>query len=410
MNTIVKLLCILVLTNLYFAQENPIWKHDVELYCITTGLVSDQVRYKMTAQSPIWDIEERWSLNSTGSFQIIYYPVQGFVGNTGGGNPAKWASFAQGFNITGGNMFDMPSFGYGLYKLEVYNEYNQKLNYFFIDYRDSYYPSERLPDGSTNPYSQGDGGNDIWLLYDANENQFMYSVDGCLTFTPIMQGSYQTLWEIKVIPGGGPHTQYFDDYWSNALGLCESGQNPMLVWGNLPNYYSSYNIYRSIQTNPSSNPSSLTYSLIANVNNGDYVFIDQEIILNSVSFNKYIYYYVKANNENTNIVSVYGKYQPYKTIINKEIAKAELITELKHCFPNPFNPTTKIKFAISEFTPVTLIVYDSFGRKVETLINELKPNGIYEVMFHAENLSSGVYFYQLKTNTYIDTKKMMLIK
>jgi len=79
-------------------------------------------------------------------------------------------------------------------------------------------------------------------------------------------------------------------------------------------------------------------------------------------------------------------------------------------YPNPFNPTTTIEFDIPEKTNVKLIVYDILGREVETLIDkELEP-GKYKINFNATNLSSGVYFYTLRTSKFTKTNKMLLIK
>jgi len=88
---------------------------------------------------------------------------------------------------------------------------------------------------------------------------------------------------------------------------------------------------------------------------------------------------------------------------------------LEQNFPNPFNPTTKIKFAIPGQTGndnllVTLKVYDVFGNEIATLVNEEKPSGNYEVEFDGTGLPSGIYFYQLKMNNYDQTKKMVLLK
>jgi hypothetical protein len=85
-------------------------------------------------------------------------------------------------------------------------------------------------------------------------------------------------------------------------------------------------------------------------------------------------------------------------------------------YPNPFNPTTKINYEIpliggderGEF--VTLKVYDVLGNEVATLVNEEKPAGEYEVEFDGSELSSGIYFYQLKTGSFIESKKMILMK
>ena len=79
-------------------------------------------------------------------------------------------------------------------------------------------------------------------------------------------------------------------------------------------------------------------------------------------------------------------------------------------YPNPFNPSTKIRFRISNSGFVSIKVYDILGREVTTLVNDEKPAGIYEVSFDASELSSGVYFYKLRTGNYIQTKKMVLLR
>ncbi len=79
-------------------------------------------------------------------------------------------------------------------------------------------------------------------------------------------------------------------------------------------------------------------------------------------------------------------------------------------YPNPFNPSTKIKFNIPESGLVTLKVYDVLGNEIASLINEEKPAGKYEVEFNASNLPSGIYFYQIKADLFLETKKMILLK
>jgi len=78
--------------------------------------------------------------------------------------------------------------------------------------------------------------------------------------------------------------------------------------------------------------------------------------------------------------------------------------------PNPFNPTTTIKYSLSEQQFVSLKIFDILGKEVATLVNENKPAGNYEVNFDASNLSSGVYFYQLRAGNFTEMKKMILIK
>jgi hypothetical protein len=90
---------------------------------------------------------------------------------------------------------------------------------------------------------------------------------------------------------------------------------------------------------------------------------------------------------------------------------------LSQNFPNPFNPTTKIRYTIPNVTlsgvegsRVQLKIYDVLGNEVSTLVNEYKSAGSYEVEFNANNLSSGVYFYRLQVGTYVQSKKMILTK
>jgi len=83
---------------------------------------------------------------------------------------------------------------------------------------------------------------------------------------------------------------------------------------------------------------------------------------------------------------------------------------LQQNYPNPFNPSASIQYAISSGQFVSLKVYDVLGNEVSTLVNEDKPAGTYEVEFNTTSLPSGIYFYQLKADSYIETKKMVLLK
>ena len=97
-------------------------------------------------------------------------------------------------------------------------------------------------------------------------------------------------------------------------------------------------------------------------------------------------------------------------------------------YPNPFNPSTKIKFTIPQsvilsgaknLIHVQLKIYDVLGNEITTLVNEEKPAGKYEVEFDSYSgevrsavggLPSGIYFYQLRAGSFIQTKKMVLLK
>jgi len=79
-------------------------------------------------------------------------------------------------------------------------------------------------------------------------------------------------------------------------------------------------------------------------------------------------------------------------------------------FPNPFNPSTQISFAVPTQTPVRLAVYDMLGREVAVLLDEAKVAGSYKVSFDASNLPSGVYLYRLQANGQTLSQRMTLIK
>lgn len=83
---------------------------------------------------------------------------------------------------------------------------------------------------------------------------------------------------------------------------------------------------------------------------------------------------------------------------------------LQQNYPNPFNPTTQIRYSIDKSSKVTVIVYDAVGKVVKTLFNGDQVVGNYQVEFTGENLSSGIYFAQLKAGSNLKTIKMLLIK
>jgi len=85
-------------------------------------------------------------------------------------------------------------------------------------------------------------------------------------------------------------------------------------------------------------------------------------------------------------------------------------TELSQNFPNPFNKYTTITYQLKSNSDVVLKVYDLTGKEVTTLVNANQPAGKYEVKFDATNLASGMYEYQLITNDFNQSKRMMIEK
>ncbi len=83
---------------------------------------------------------------------------------------------------------------------------------------------------------------------------------------------------------------------------------------------------------------------------------------------------------------------------------------LSQNFPNPFNPTTTIRFTLKKSEKVKLKIYNVLGREITTLVNKKMNAGRYSVKFNAANLSSGVYFYRITAGNFVDTRKMILLK
>ena len=105
----------------------------------------------------------------------------------------------------------------------------------------------------------------------------------------------------------------------------------------------------------------------------------------------------------------FGSYGPNPSVERIEnLLPTDFILEQN--YPNPFNPSTKIRYSIPEYSSVTLKVFNLLGEEIETLVNGEQSAGVYEATFDASNLSSGIYFYTLKTNNSSFTKKMMLIR
>jgi hypothetical protein len=86
------------------------------------------------------------------------------------------------------------------------------------------------------------------------------------------------------------------------------------------------------------------------------------------------------------------------------------VQELFQNFPNPFNPTTTIRFALPAPSHVTLTVYNVGGQRVKTLVDRRLERGFHNEVFDASGLASGVYFYRLETGAFVQTRKMVILK
>lgn len=130
----------------------------------------------------------------------------------------------------------------------------------------------------------------------------------------------------------------------------------------------------------------------------------------------YIYPYTVTRPEIAPGYPLYYEFQTYSLIGVQQIStEVPVKFSLSQNHPNPFNPSTKIKFELPKTdltgrADVQIKVYDVLGREIVTLVNEKLRPGIYETEFNGDNLSSGVYFYVFKAGNYIESKKMILLK
>ncbi|MBK8944153.1 MAG: T9SS type A sorting domain-containing protein [Ignavibacteriae bacterium] len=113
-----------------------------------------------------------------------------------------------------------------------------------------------------------------------------------------------------------------------------------------------------------------------------------------------------------------GKIYGDTTLVGIESDQSQIIPtnfSLSQNYPNPFNPTTTIEYSVpnvetQNFASLQLVVYDILGSEVATLVNQTQKPGNYKIQFEGLNLPSGVYYYQLKSGNFSQTKKMIILK
>ena len=103
------------------------------------------------------------------------------------------------------------------------------------------------------------------------------------------------------------------------------------------------------------------------------------------------------------------------TSVDVEPVEVAHTFQLQPNYPNPFNPSTTIHYAMEQAGTVELSIYDLLGRKVRSLVQENKPAGAYSVLWNGRDdagrlVASGSYFYQLRVGAFISTKRMLLLK
>jgi len=130
-----------------------------------------------------------------------------------------------------------------------------------------------------------------------------------------------------------------------------------------------------------------------------------------------IFYYISAtsNSEKTITKPLPAPAGYYSFIVENNITFAGNINQsgefyLSQNYPNPFNPSTTIKFAVPKESIVNLSIYNVLGELISTLVNEQEKPGYYEYKFDASTFPTGIYFYRLRVGSFVETKKMVLMK
>ena len=156
------------------------------------------------------------------------------------------------------------------------------------------------------------------------------------------------------------------------------------------------------------------WRVIATVSGTSYV--DADITVLPKPYHYTVYYKLTATDlastesafSNQVSINVYGV--NYKVALNPEEELRPTSFGLSQNTPNPFNPSTVIRYQLPEGTYVSLKVYDVLGREVKTLVDEVKEAGYYAVTLDASQLASGVYYYRLTTREFTQTKNLLLLK
>jgi hypothetical protein len=162
--------------------------------------------------------------------------------------------------------------------------------------------------------------------------------------------------------------------------------------------------FKIIRKNGLSN-STNSYFIIDTVYSNITQYIDSNVTVDSTYTYGIIAFNIYGNSDTSNFATI-----TVDPVTNLNEQNNLTSYSLDQNYPNPFNPVTSIQYVVSSRQFVTLKVFDVLGNEVATLVKEEKPTGEYEIEFDAQGLTSGVYFYQLKAGSFIQTKKMVLLR
>jgi len=111
--------------------------------------------------------------------------------------------------------------------------------------------------------------------------------------------------------------------------------------------------------------------------------------------------------------SPWAPYFRFRTTASADVTAEEeqpVTYALSQNFPNPFNPTTQIRFSVPHAGRVLITIFDLLGREESTLVDGEMPAGTYTVTWNASQAASGMYFYRMRAGDFVDTKRMLLLR
>ena len=176
----------------------------------------------------------------------------------------------------------------------------------------------------------------------------------------------------------------------------------LLTWRSNPEtYLAHYNVYRNsvMDTNSA--------VMVQSVLKPDTVYEDWQVTADS------IYYYWITAVDSAGLESGFSLSDSAVPLINGLDAEDLTLPKqyaLFQNYPNPFNPSTTIKFALTKSSKVKIEIFNILGQKITTLINNFKQAGWHQIKFHAEHLSSGIYYYSIAAGEFSEVRKMILLR
>jgi outer membrane protein assembly factor BamB len=265
------------------------------------------------------------------------------------------------------------------------------------------------------------------LAVDGSGNVYVTGASGSDFATIKYNSSGDTLWVRKY---NDPGSNY-----SYATSLAVDGSGNVYVTGNGVVTFSlgGFSHYITIKYNSSGDTlwvrtsiygvaNSLNVDIAGNVyvtgsngtikynSSGDQQWIASENGVDLVvDASRNVYIAGSTNSYHSNVYTTI-KYVQTPTFVEEKVLSIPSAYRLEQNYPNPFNPSTMINYQLAMNGYVTLKVFDILGREVTTLVNEERVAGSYTVRWDAEGIASGVYFYQLRTGNFAQTKKLMLMK